>query len=84
MSDGEAVQQWLRAVPWVEVSRSEVEASPTAVAVPYSAEPWILGSYVASACQNLGRASFARVRSEILIEIQLWPRRLTCGEDVRW
>jgi hypothetical protein len=84
MSDGEAVQQRLRAGGRIEILRSKIEASPAAVAISYSANLWVLSSQMASACQNLGRSSFAGVRGEILVEVELRPRRLARGEDVYW
>lgn len=84
MSDGETVQQRLRALDRIELFGSKIEASPAAVAIPYSSDLWILSSQMASACQNLGRPSLAGVCGEILVEVKLRPWRLPGGEDVCW
>ena len=39
---------------------------------------------MASACQDLGRPSFAGVCGEVLVEVELRPWRLARGEDVYW
>lgn len=84
MSDGETVQQRLRALDRIELFGSKIEASPAAVAIPYSSDLWIPSSQMASACQNFGRPSLAGVCGEILVEVELRPWRLPGGEDVCW